>query len=101
MKFPEDPFIRELLPEFVDDWLNNLQELFLPSLESKNAEELYRVGHTLKGSCFQFGLDEVAELGITLMGYAKAQDWDKATALYTEVKSLFENAKIELEKNPI
>lgn len=101
MKFPEDPFIRELLPEFVDDWLNNLQEIFLPALESRNADDLYRVGHTLKGSCFQFGLDEVAGLGITLMEYSKAQDWEKASSLYAEVKTLFEDAKIELDNNPI
>ncbi len=97
MKLPEDPFIRELLPEFLDTWIVDLEEQFLPAYESKNKDDMYRLGHTLKGSCFQFGLDEVAELGIKLMAYSKAEEWDKAMELYVVVKDTFARTKIEVE----
>lgn len=35
MKLPEDPFIRELLPEFLDTWIQDLDEQFLPAYNQK------------------------------------------------------------------
>ncbi|MDD3124901.1 MAG: Hpt domain-containing protein [Candidatus Kapabacteria bacterium] len=98
MKLPEDAFIRELIPEFVDDWLNNLNGEYSDILVEKDADRLYRVGHTIKGSCLQFGLDEIAQLGIRLMGHSKAGEWDEAEVLMKEIKNLFEECKIELER---
>ena len=51
MKIPDDPFIVELLPEFIDTWIDDLNNLYPSVLESKNTDELYRIGHTIKGSC--------------------------------------------------
>ena len=98
MKLPEDAFIRELIPEFVDDWLNNLNGEYSDILAEKDADSLYRVGHTLKGSCLQFGLDEIAQLGIRLMGHSKAGEWDEAEALMKEIQTSFEECKKELEQ---
>jgi len=101
MKLPEDPFIRELLPEFIDTWIQDLDDQFLPAYASKNKDDMYRLGHTLKGSCFQFGLDEVAELGIKLMGHSKAEEWDKAKELYDIIKDTFTTTKVEIENMPL
>lgn len=97
MKIPDDPFIRELLPEFLDEWINDMQTKFPEILKTRNSDDLYRFGHTLKGSCFQFGLDEVAELGIELMGHAKTGDWAKAAGLYTPMLNGFKEVKSMLE----
>lgn len=97
MKLPEDPFILELLPEFLDEWMKDMDTKFPEILHSRNTEDLYRLGHTLKGSCFQFGLDEVAELGIELMGLAKAGDWEKAAAMHTPLTNGFKEMKAMLE----
>ncbi len=99
MKIPDDPFIIELLPEFIETWMNDLNEQFPELIKNKNADELYRFGHTLKGSCFQFGLDEVAEIGIELMGYAKENNWEKASEMEGKIRQAFINMKEFVEKS--
>ena len=93
MKLPEDPFILELLPEFVDTWIIDINMQFEPLISSRNADDLYRFGHTLKGSCFQFGLEDIAALGIELMGYAKEQEWEKANTMKPLFIDAFNNVK--------
>ena len=94
---PEDPFVRELLPEFIETWVDDIKSQLKPLIDSKNENDLYRFGHTLKGSCFQFGLDDTAKLGIELMGYARAHDWanamemeDKLITALLEMKKFFD-----------
>ena len=98
LKLPDDPFVLELLPEFVDTWITDYNEQFDNLLLSRNSSDLYRFGHTLKGSCFQFCLDDIAHLGIELMGYAKNEEWDNAQAVgpkildkFVEVKEIIAN----------
>ncbi|MGQ9818309.1 MAG: Hpt domain-containing protein [Candidatus Kapaibacteriales bacterium] len=98
MKLSNDPFVLELLPEFVDNWLADLKKL--PDIiSSQNADELYRFAHTLKGSCFQFGLDHIAHMGIELMGYAKSYDWVNASSMEEKIKNSFLEVKTYLENN--
>lgn len=93
MNIPDDPFIQELLPEFVDTWLNDMETKLPLYIETKNATDLYRLAHTLKGSCFQFGIDEVAQKGIELMTLAKAEEWDKSLTMGNEIINMFKEAK--------
>jgi len=93
MKLPDDPIILELLPEFVDDWLQQIEERYTMLIETQNANDLYRLGHTLKGSCFQFGLDEIAQKGITLMDHAKEEKWEEAAALKVPIQKEFMRIK--------
>lgn len=97
VKIPDDPFVRELLPEFVDTWLEDVKTQFGPLLKDKNSNDMYRFGHTLKGSCFQFGLDDIAALGIELMGYAKEGEWDKAATLEDKLIEYFTYVKKVIE----
>lgn len=97
MVLPEDPFIRELLPEFIDTWIDDLENQFGPAIDNRNSQDLYRLGHTLKGSCFQFSLDHIANMGIELMGYAKEENWDQALILLPKIKDEFFKMKSELE----
>lgn len=97
MNIPDDPFVRELLPEFVDSWITDLNEQFQPYVNDKNTEELYRLAHTLKGSCYQFGLNDVGDMGVELMGYAKEGEWDKAVQMKETIMNRFTEIKAELE----
>lgn len=94
MKIPDDPFIRELLPEFVDTWISDIDTGYSKFVETKDSAELYRLAHTLKGSCFQFGLDDIANMGIELMGYAKAENWEKAAEMEEPLRKAFAEVKV-------
>jgi HPt (histidine-containing phosphotransfer) domain-containing protein len=89
MKLPEDPFILELLPEFIDTWINDIKDQLDTIISSKDSDELYRFGHTIKGSCLQFGIEEIAFLGIEMMGYVKAKDFDNAQVLGDKILQSF------------
>lgn len=88
MKLPEDPFVLELLPEFVETWLADIDN-YVDYEAGQQVDELYRMAHTLKGSCYQFGLNDLGDLGIELMGYAKIPDWDKSRVLQKRIKERF------------
>lgn len=96
MKIPDDPYIIELLPEFVDSWIEDVNSLLPPIVASKNCDELLRFAHTIKGSCYQFGFDNIAEMGILLMGYAKDNDWENAVKLCESIKNSFIDVKSQL-----
>jgi HPt (histidine-containing phosphotransfer) domain-containing protein len=100
MKLSDDPFVRELLPEFVETWINDIDTQFDQLIEQKNYDDLYRFAHTLKGSCFQFGLDHIAQLGIELMGYAKEKDLEKAASMKELIRNLFVEVRDYLKNNP-
>jgi HPt (histidine-containing phosphotransfer) domain-containing protein len=96
MEFSDDPYVLELLPEFIDTWLEDISTQLNVLIESNNSDELYRMGHTLKGSCLQFGLESIASLGIELMGYAKEKKWEQAKLLERKLLNEFDRIKKEL-----
>lgn len=93
MQLPDDPFIRELLPEFIDDWIDQIQQNFDVYIQASNYEDMYRLGHTLKGSCLQFGLDELAAIGIEMMGYCKEKQMDQIIPMKVKLLSTFTYVK--------
>ncbi|MCO5250481.1 MAG: Hpt domain-containing protein [Candidatus Kapabacteria bacterium] len=93
LNIPEDPFVRELLPEFVDTWIDDLKSQYKKLIDEQKSEELYRMAHTLKGSCYQFGMNEVGDLGIQIMGFAKEKNWEKAAEMEPILISHFEKLK--------
>jgi len=93
MKLPDDPFILELLPEFLDDWLDKLENEY-PKLYSINdSESLYRMAHTIKGSSYQFGFQELGDLGIEMMNQIENKDW----LGLEQNKDLFRNKLLEIK----
>lgn len=93
MQIPNDSFIQELLPEFVDTWLADMTEKMPQYIAARNSNDLYRLAHTLKGSCFQFGIDEIAKKGIELMELAKQEKWDAALVMGNQIITMFVDAK--------
>ena len=98
MKLPDDPFIVELLPEFIDTWIEEFENNLPKIYETKDLHELYRFGHTIKGSCLQFGFDDIAQLGIELMSYSKEENWEKAQELTPRIFADFIKMKDLVEK---
>jgi hypothetical protein len=96
INIPDDPFILELLPEFIDTWITDLDEQYDKLVIDQNEADLYRLAHTLKGSCYQFGIDDLAKLGIELMAIARAHDWEKASQYGTNLKAGFLEVKQQL-----
>ncbi len=92
-QLPDDPVVRELLPEFVDDWLRQLDEDFPKIFAAKDAATMRRFGHTIKGSCFQFGLPHIAELGIQLMQLAEAEQWEQIATMRDRIREEFERVR--------
>jgi HPt (histidine-containing phosphotransfer) domain-containing protein len=101
MKLPEDPFILELLPEFIDDWIRQLTEEYDPLIASEDWHNIYRVGHTLKGSCYQFSLDEIAVKGVELMDYTKTKNLEACKAMKDTVLAMFYDVKAFLDSHAI
>lgn len=98
MNIPNDPVIQELIQEFVDSWINDLNNDYANLIETKNSDDLYRMAHTLKGSCFQFGLDEIAEMGIKLMELTKQGNWEEAKTYESLLLDKFNEVKALIEK---
>ncbi|HRP01157.1 MAG TPA: Hpt domain-containing protein [Candidatus Kapabacteria bacterium] len=99
MKLPEDPFILELLPEFIDSWLDELTNKFPDLMKTRNDTELYRMAHTMKGSCYQFGLNEIGDIGVELMNMIKNKEWDNVESKCNYVLSEFVKYHEYLQKN--
>lgn len=93
MQIPNDPFIRELLPEFIEDWIYQIHHNFDDMVKAKNFDDMYRMGHTLKGSCLQFGLDDMAAIGIEIMTFCKEQEMDKVVPMKEKLLTKFEYVK--------
>jgi len=70
--------LAELFPEFVQAWIHDVEAHIERFSSSRDTDNLYRLGHTIKGSFQQFGLDEHASIGIALMEYARTEAWDHA-----------------------
>jgi len=76
---PADPILREFYPEFVNRWLVDLTTQWPEIVERNDAEELYRFGHTIKGSFQQFGLKELSAIGKDIMTSSSDNDWTTAS----------------------
>lgn len=94
---PNDPFILELLPEFIDTWITDMDEVYDTYVETQNETELYRLAHTLKGSCLQFGINNIGQMGIELMAIARAHEWEKAKEYGVNLKLAFKELKEYLD----
>lgn len=101
MKLPEDEFILELLPEFVETWITDIEEKFDVYFDAKDDKEMYRLAHTLKGSCFQFSLDEIAETGVALLEETKAQNWESIKPYKEKLLKMFIDVDKYLKENGI
>ncbi|MBL7999070.1 MAG: Hpt domain-containing protein [Candidatus Kapabacteria bacterium] len=93
MRLPSDPIIAEMLPDFVASWQHDVEHVLPGIIEERNSSELYRFGHTLRGSGRQFCADELSELGAQLQDASRNNDWDAAVNLGKEINSKLDDVK--------
>ncbi|NQW30681.1 MAG: hypothetical protein HQ472_09235 [Ignavibacteria bacterium] len=79
ISLPTEQVMVELLPEFVDSWVSDLTVTWTSITKSMDTEELYRFGHTVKGSFMQFGFKDLSKAGAALMSDAANSDWETAS----------------------
>lgn len=98
-QWPTDPVLVEFLPEFVEQWIAELDKPFDEMLERHNVEELNRLGHTIKGSFLQFGFRDLSALGKEIMLDAQAENWDGLLAKINVLKRILKEMKHRLANN--
>ncbi len=98
MVLPDDPIVLELLPEFVETWIQDLDNFYIYK-KNNDFNELYRMAHTIKGSCYQFGINDLGDMGIELMTYAKESDWEKSSLLFDKIKARFAEINDYIKNN--
>ncbi len=101
MKLPDDPLVLELLPEFIEDWLEQLDNEFNELFDKKDKDGLYRLSHTMKGSSYQFGFQDLGDKGVEMMEQVKEEKWDDLKANKEAAKKRFLEIKEYIENNPV
>lgn len=97
MKLPEDPFVRELLPELIEDWISQIDNDFPKLMEENKVDDLYRMAHTLKGTCYQFGMNNLGDLGVALMQDIKDENWDEVNQKMKKARNVFKEIEEQLK----
>ena len=88
-----------MLPDFVKSWRNDINNKLPLIIKSKDEAELYRFGHTLKGSARQFSMNEFSEFGASIQQCSKQQDWDLAGTLIDPMLKVLDDVEHFLVKN--
>lgn len=92
---PTDPVLREFFPEFLTRWLADIESQWPAIVQRRDATELRRFGHTIRGSFVQFGLRDLSSAGILIMECAEHSNWDKASHVVQHVRQ----ALLEIQSN--
>lgn len=102
MKLPDDPILLELIPELIETWIEDINTSFDDFYTRKDVQEMYRLAHTIKGSCYQFALNEIGDVGVEMLQKVKNEDWENIYQykkilldMFFEVKELID----EIENN--
>lgn len=93
MRLPKDPTILEFYEEFVDSWINDINEQFDDFVAAKDTNDFYRFAHTLKGSGYQFEITELGDSGIELMLLIREGNWEKIPKYKKILLKILDNAK--------
>jgi len=84
---PDDPaFLRELIDLFINDVADRLAEIDR-ALATADASLLLRAAHTIKGSCSNFGAEELARISQIMELQGKAADLPAALATLPALKT--------------
>ena len=94
---PTDPVLADLVPEFIEQWLNDLTVNWQDIRRRGDLDDFRRFGHTIKGSFLQFGFKELSSVGKEIMNDADAEDWEAAQLRVTGIQNMLEELKRRLD----
>ncbi|HNW44676.1 MAG TPA: Hpt domain-containing protein [Elusimicrobiales bacterium] len=89
-----DPDLKELMPAYLQHMREYLVALPL-QLREENFDELWKIGHNIRGSGGGYGLDFLTALGERLETAAKAREKPAIEAQITGIKDFLDHLVIE------
>ncbi len=92
-----DPKIKNLIPRFLENKRNDAQRL-LQTIEMEDMEELARQAHTIKGTSWMYGFQELGDLCLELEQAAKVPDPARTFQLATQIKSYLDDVQISYHR---
>lgn len=95
-----DSPLTELFPEFVQSWIAELDQDAADIIARRDAESLFRLGHTIKGSFQQFGLPDHATVGRQLMTFSEQQNWSAAGDYVNALLQMLRSLQQSLDHSP-
>lgn len=96
---PDDggEFFRELVDIFLQDTPKRIAEIEV-ALASKNAPELTRAAHSIKGSSSNFGATSLSDVARRIEQFGKEQSYPAIQALLPHMHAEFSRVKSALER---
>jgi HPt (histidine-containing phosphotransfer) domain-containing protein len=85
------------MPELIETWVDDINQQFDLYYEERDTKEMYRLAHTIKGSCLQFALDEIGQVGIEMLQKVKNNDWDSIYPYKKKLLDKFDEVKVLLD----
>jgi HPt (histidine-containing phosphotransfer) domain-containing protein len=87
--------LKELAALFIDDYPNDLNQI-RASLKARDAKQLERSAHRLKGSVANFGAPGLWALAAEIERKGKTEDWFGVPELVSQLEERLERMKQEL-----
>ena len=92
IEVPED--LKEGFPVFIDRRHKDLEALEL-ALSNSDANEIYEIGHRMKGTGSVYGFSELTKIGSELVRLSEAKELDSLKEVVTQLKYALNNYKLK------
>lgn len=92
-----DPDLEELIPIFIDNRKEELQEL-KKFFREKNTEEMKKIGHSMKGCGSIYGFHAISFIGEELEEEAKNNNLEKIENLIDNLDTYLSSVKVEIDR---
>ena len=93
LKIRLDPKIKKLIPNFLENKRNEAKRL-IRTIDTGDMEELRKQSHTVKGTSWMYGFQELGDLCLSLEQAARDRDSNRAYQLASEIQTYLDNIEI-------
>ncbi len=93
LKICLDPKIKKLIPNFLENKRNEAKRL-IRTIDTGDMEELRKQSHTVKGTSWMYGFQELGDLCLSLEQAARDRDSNRAYQLASEIQTYLDNIEI-------
>lgn len=93
LKIRLDPKIKKLIPKFLENKRNEAKRL-IRTIDTGDMEELRKQSHTVKGTSWMYGFQELGDLCLSLEQAARDRDSNRAYQLASEIQTYLDNIEI-------
>ncbi len=93
LKIRLDPKIKRLIPNFLENKRNEAKRL-IRTIDTGDMEELRKQSHTVKGTSWMYGFQELGDLCLSLEQAARDRDSNRAYQLASEIQTYLDTIEI-------